>query len=176
MNSKTVVVYGGSLSHYGIPGMKWGVWNEETRARYTGNRVKKERKHLSNDQKKKIKKVASTVAKLTVATAVAVYVAKNPKARKVVGKAIKKVGEATARTLKESANNFKEGVKEGFREGPKKLGKAVVIGGFMVTGKLWLDSVLGKDVSNAIFKANDKKSIGKFWNGLPVAQDEDSDD
>ena len=25
-----------SLSHYGVKGMKWGEWNDETRARYLG--------------------------------------------------------------------------------------------------------------------------------------------
>lgn len=28
------------LAHYGIKGMKWGIWNEETRARYRGWREK----------------------------------------------------------------------------------------------------------------------------------------
>ncbi len=36
MSRYYAVVYGPSLAHHGILGMRWGVWNAETRARYEG--------------------------------------------------------------------------------------------------------------------------------------------
>lgn len=36
MSRYYAVVYGSSLAHHGILGMRWGVWNAETRARYEG--------------------------------------------------------------------------------------------------------------------------------------------
>ena len=33
-----------TLSHHGVDGMKWGVWNEETRQRYKGVKTKKHAK------------------------------------------------------------------------------------------------------------------------------------
>ena len=43
------------LSHHGIKGMKWGVWNEETKARHTGGKFKQKRdlEKAANQQYKK---------------------------------------------------------------------------------------------------------------------------
>lgn len=52
-------LYGDVLEHHGTKGQKWGVWNEETRARYLGiktglkNRVSKTAKNLSDAHKVK---------------------------------------------------------------------------------------------------------------------------
>ena len=173
MSNKTVVIYGDSLAHYGIPGMKWGVWNEDTKARYTGSRQKREKKSLTDEQKKKL---GSTLAKLTVTAAVGVYVAKNPKARAVVSAAVKKLGKSAVKSLKESAEGFKTGLREGIKEGPKKVGRTVATGLYMVAGKKRLDNILGRDLSDAAFKANDKKKIGNFWTGLDNKRKEDDDD
>lgn len=37
------------LAHHGILGMKWGVWNDETRARRTGSRARKKKKYDYSD-------------------------------------------------------------------------------------------------------------------------------
>lgn len=159
--------------------MKWGTWNDETRARYLGSRRTRRKNSSKNGNNSRRKKIARTVliaGGATLAAAATVYAIKNPAVRKVAKNCLSQLGKTSSKALKSAADGFKQGVKEGFSEGPKKLGKAVVIGGYMVAGKLALDQILGKEVSNAIFKANDKKSIGKFWNGLPVASEEDSDD
>ena len=38
------------LFHHGVKGMKWGVWNEQTRARYSGGR-----RHIKTSTKKTLK-------------------------------------------------------------------------------------------------------------------------
>lgn len=42
----------GTLKQHGILGMKWGVWNEETRARYLGLRKRKAQNYVSNTRSK----------------------------------------------------------------------------------------------------------------------------
>ena len=37
------------LTHHGVLGMKWGVWNDETRARRTGSRAQKKKKYDYSD-------------------------------------------------------------------------------------------------------------------------------
>lgn len=203
------IVYSTELYHYGIPGMKWGTWNDETRARYLGIRKARRKNSSKNGNNSRRKKIARTVlvaGGATLAVAATAYALRHPELKNVAIYSLLRVGSVTSKTLKvasdslkqgikksvsdapkklvsisskvlkSTAKGFEQGVKEGLSEGPKKLGKAVAIGGYMVAGKLALDQILGKDVSNAIFKANDKKSIGKFWNGLPVASEEDSDD
>jgi hypothetical protein len=44
------------LEHHGIKGMKWGVWNEETRARKTGSSRRKPKKDYSKLSDKKLKR------------------------------------------------------------------------------------------------------------------------
>ena len=188
MENRTVIVYGGELYHHGTKGMKWHVWNDETRARYLGGAkrgVKEIGKSLrdgakegANDAVKSIaksgvkkqvldtkkknqkqidsgKKVIAGIAMMSVAAA-AIYVSKNPAIAKKTSEVIKKIGPVVAKSLKEGAN-------EGLKEGPKALSKAVVKGSFMVVGKKIVDKALGNDRSDAIFKANDKDKIGKFW-------------
>jgi len=48
---KSKIVYNDELLHFGVKGMKWGEWNEETRARYMG--IRKNRKHSSRVSKTK---------------------------------------------------------------------------------------------------------------------------
>ena len=47
------------LAHHGVLGMKWGVWNEETRARYSGHRsARKARKEVAKaryDERKDVR-------------------------------------------------------------------------------------------------------------------------
>lgn len=51
------VIRSGELQHFGIKGMKWGVWNEETRARRTGQHKPKtaaqKRKEVAKRKDKK---------------------------------------------------------------------------------------------------------------------------
>ena len=64
------------LYHHGVKGMKWGVWNEETRARYEGgssiepsnkNEKTKSKNRLTDRQKKFLKTGAIVVGSMLVA-------------------------------------------------------------------------------------------------------------
>lgn len=65
------------LYHHGVKGMKWGVWNEETRARYSGDdrsisnkqddKKSNSRKGLSDRQKKALKNGAIIAGSLVLA-------------------------------------------------------------------------------------------------------------
>lgn len=46
------------LAHHGVLGMKWGVWNDETRARRTGSR-KRSQKDYSKMSDKRLKREAN---------------------------------------------------------------------------------------------------------------------
>lgn len=52
------------LYHHGIKGMKWGEWNDDTRARYSGVRVKRDSSSNDKDSvKTKIKKFVEDTPK-----------------------------------------------------------------------------------------------------------------
>lgn len=48
---KYKIVYNDELRHFGVKGMKWGEWNEETKARYLGIRKRKNSSKSSNANK-----------------------------------------------------------------------------------------------------------------------------
>lgn len=75
----------------------------------------------------------------------------------------KSFGTAAMNTFEESV---KSGVSSGFKEGSHDAAKTVTKGAMMVATKYAVDSLAGRDVSDAIFKANDKDNIGKFYTGL----------
>lgn len=52
-----------ALIHYGVRGMKWGIWNSETRAKYQGGTSKEAKKYLKGyDKYQKAKSKAEAAA------------------------------------------------------------------------------------------------------------------
>lgn len=76
MSNYIVIKSNDYLAHHGILGMKWGVWNDETRARYLGEKgsdskkkediSSKKKLHLTDGQKKAIKTGAKVAAVILV--------------------------------------------------------------------------------------------------------------
>lgn len=58
------------LAHFGIKGMKWGIWNDETKARYSGSRKRKRTKKDSGSEVK-VKKKHPFLKGLAIAGALA---------------------------------------------------------------------------------------------------------
>lgn len=69
----------GYLAHHGIKGMKWGVWNDETRARRTGVHATR------RQQDRQLKKVNKSYEKANKAACRAQMYAANPNLAKAVG-------------------------------------------------------------------------------------------
>ena len=169
------------LYHYGVKGMKWGVRRYQTKSGSLTAAGKKRAKAGNDDgdnserNKKIVKKVAAAaLATATVAAAAYAY-SKNPEAvNKFVANAGKKTMSALKKGsqktidagktyVKESIKGVKEGIKEGVKEAPKKAVKSVITGITMNTVKKILDSQLGEEEAEKIFKANNPKKIDSFW-------------
>lgn len=170
------------LLHHGIKGQRWGVRRFQNNDGTLTSAGKKRRSEERTPEEKKAHNkriavsVAATAATVAASAATAYYLKKHPEAIKAVADKAKSVnlkdvskstiekGKNAAKTaLKEAKNGFKEGVKEGIHDGPKKLGKAIVVGGVMIGGYKALEKATGSQKADAIFKANNPKKIDKFY-------------
>ena len=100
----------GYLEHFGVKGMHWGVWNDETRRRRLGLHSRfgggsdistaksgSNKKHGLTDRQKTALKIAVGVAVVAAVGGVSIYAAKKhglilPKGKKAVDQAMKSVG------------------------------------------------------------------------------------
>jgi hypothetical protein len=192
MESTTYTINGKEfeLQHHGVKGMKWGVRRYQNKDGTLTAAGKKRYNELSDEERSaKNKQTAKRVAAALVMTAsVGVAVAAYRKNPAAVNAVLSKVGKTTVAGAKkaghktyevgkkfvtDACNGFKEGVKTGVREAPKKAGQAIVTGVTMMAAKRMLDSVVGKEEAARIFQANNNKKIGSFWK---VSQEDRNDD
>lgn len=177
------------LYHYGVKGMKWGVRRYQNKNGSLTAAGKKRAKAGQDDESERKKQIAKKVAVGVLATATVAAAAyaysKNPEA---VNKFVASAGKKTMSALKkgsqktidagktyvrESIKGVKEGVKESVKEAPKKAVKTVITGITMNTVKRVLDSQLGKEEAERIFKANNPKKIDSFWKVQPDDKKDD---
>lgn len=59
MNRGYFMSINNELYHYGVKGMKWGVWNEETKARYSGSSRRSRRNYFYNSSKSSARSFAN---------------------------------------------------------------------------------------------------------------------
>lgn len=163
------------LAHHGIKGQKWGVrrfqnadgsLTEAGKQRYDTGEAK-QRKKLSSDQKKAIvKTVGYTMAAASFA-ALAIYYKKNPqelmKNKAIAKAAMAAIGAKVPKPIKKVHSDFKKGISKGLEKGPMKIGEVLAAGAIINIGKQTMDHMFGKERSEAMFKANDKEKIAKFW-------------
>lgn len=167
------------LVHFGIKGQKWGLrrfqnsdgsYTEEGKARRRVGTDPKTGKRVYYGKSGKAYTGAEVAKGLAVGVSIAVaaaYVAKHPETvKKVAEMGIEKMKDLPAKTKeagKKMVQQTIEGFKEGLNEAPKTAGKAVGTGVVLLTAKKMSDQVFGKNESDKIWKANNKKKIGSFW-------------
>ena len=179
------------LQHHGVKGMKWGVRRYQNKDGTRTAAGKKRYRDMSDEERSdKNKKTAKRVAAALVMTAsVGVAVAAYRKNPDKVKSILKAVGDYTtdaksgmkegfkeifneARTgakdrykagVKNAYSGIKSGIKEGAKSAPKKATEVIITGATLLAAKRILDATVGKEESERIFKANNKKKIDSFW-------------
>ena len=127
------------LEHHGIKGMRWGIWNDETRERYAG---------FKNKAKKRIKestvKEQAAVAAGTMATISAIQTAKNFKVANELLDDVARIPMSTAIT-----------------KGTVQAGKVALVSALAVVGGHMIHDYMKvaheKDKQQSISKTNAKR-------------------
>ena len=192
MNNYTVVYSDDFLAHHGILGQKWGKKNGPPYPLDASDHSASEKKagwrqSLKNADKKKIAKgIAVGVGTAAVVAGAAYYATHKSEVNAFVKTAlselqysskygkiaeskekIKKGKEYAKDKLKEAAKGapkkFFDSAVEGINTGIMNTGKAVGIGVTMLALKEGLDIAAGRQKSEKIYKANNKKKIDSFW-------------
>ena len=134
-----------SLMHYGVKGMKWGVWNADTRAKYSGGKSRK----------------STTGSRVT--TAMSKHAAKTLKAAgRAVGRGAKAVGSVLKRGGSAAANKVTASIKQ--RRTEKQLAKEQGIRGRKLKQF--------KEVRKTTLRSHDPAVIAK---GMHTLSDEELD-
>ena len=178
--------YNNYLEHHGIKGQRWGIIRNKTSSGAkkvfdTGKKTaysigkKAAEKYKQDAEIRKIKKAQRRKRDATILAfaLMGAYAYKyNSNIKKSFSKLSKKSINDIDSKKKEAGKNvadtviskLKKGASDGLYSGTEKAAKTVVNGTIMNTTKKVLDKVVGESESGKIFKANDPKQIGKFWN------------
>ena len=179
------------LKHHGIKGQKWGLRNfQYPDGTYTELGKARRRKGESDSvrignreiSKSTLKKVAKAAIAIGTVAAAAAYVKKHPETiAKVVAKAssmaVSDLGPKLKEAGKVAVKQVVQGAKDGLREAPYKVTKAVVGGAAILAANKLVENAIGKEQNANYIKAynayNKKNKIGSLPNVFSKQDEED---